>query len=103
MSCSSRRKPARAWLAWTVQISAGMAGVPGFEERQRLTAANLANNDPVRTQPHGGPQQPLHIHGIGRAEGDRVVRRALKFAGILDDHQTMLRRSPDDLGDDRIG
>src|SRR5208283_555606 len=66
--------------------SARMTGVPRFEQRERFGAAHLADDYAVGTQPHGGPYQPRHVRGLGGVELDEILRAALDFEGILDDH-----------------
>jgi len=46
---------------------AGVAGIPGFEQGQRLGAPDFADQDTVGSQTHRGFKQPQHIDVGGRA------------------------------------
>jgi hypothetical protein len=90
MSCSSRRSAPSAVAGVDGADPAGMAGAPGFEELERFGAAHFANRDSV------GPQAQRRAHEIGEggdailgAQRDEIGRRALQFAGVLDQHHTI--------------
>src|SRR5437879_9219976 len=66
-----------------------MPGVPRLQECQRLGAADFADDDSVRPEPHGHPRQAREIRHVSRAEQDRVPGRALELAGVLEDHEAL--------------
>src|SRR5208282_2155332 len=71
--------------------TAWVAGVPGFEQCKRLGAAYLADDYAVGTQSHGRPYQPRHVSGLGGVKLDEVLRAALDFEGVFDDHVSLVR------------
>ena len=79
-----------------------MAGVPGFEERQGGSVADLADDDSIGTQTHRTLEQPRHIDRVTGMEEDGVVGRALDFSGILKDDEPIFRGALHDLIDDSI-
>ena len=68
---------------------AGMPGVPGFQEREGGTIADLADDDPVRAQTHCGFQQPQYAHEICCSQDHFVVGSTLKFSRVLDNDEAM--------------
>src|SRR5205807_3564136 len=66
-----------------------MPGVPRLQECQRLGAADFADDDPVRPEPHGHPRQAREIRHVSRAEQDRVPGRALELARVFEDHEAL--------------
>src|SRR5271155_5279699 len=68
-----------------------MASVPRLEQRERFGAAYLADDYSVGAQPHGRSYQPRHVRGLGGVKLDEVLRAALDFEGVLDDHVSLVR------------
>src|SRR5271168_4560619 len=71
-----------------------MTGVPRFEQRECLGASHLADDYSVGAQPHGRPYQPRHVRGLGGVELDEVLRAALDFEGVLNDHVALVGIGP---------
>ena len=68
-----------------------MAGAPGFEEIERLSAAHLADRNAVGPQPQGGAYQV----GEGRnavlgAQRDEIGRSTLQFARVFDQDDAII-------------
>ena len=59
-------------MTWGVRVdcadSARVPRIPGLQESQGFTTPDLAHDDAIRPQPHGGFQQPQHRDSIGRAQ-----------------------------------
>jgi hypothetical protein len=81
---------------------AGMASVPRLQERQRFTAADLADNYAVRPQAHRRLQQPLHVDSIGCAHHYRVFGGALDLGRVFDNDQPMPGRGAHNMVDNAV-
>jgi hypothetical protein len=86
-SCSRRENTPCAELAWSVASPPGMAGVPGFQEIERLAAAHLTDDNAVRAQAE------RRAHEVAQGDAARlgaqlrdVRRRAGEFACVFEDH-----------------
>src|SRR5216683_4655875 len=65
-----------------------MAGIPGFQESQCFTTPDFTDDDAIRTQPHGGTHQASQISALSGPELNQILRAALDFEGVFDDHVT---------------
>src|SRR5262249_352103 len=84
--------------------SARVPSVPRFQQRERLTASNLADDDAVRAKPHRDSYQPRQIGYVTGVELNRVACFALELARILqDDNPLGGITGRDDLADQSVG
>src|SRR3546814_11522984 len=84
---SSRRRHTRCALVTGVQTCALpiLTGVPGLEHVKGLSAADLADDDPVWSQPQGGTDQIRHGDDARPgAQRHAIGCGALQLAGVLD-------------------
>src|SRR5713226_1680686 len=73
------------------RYTAGMASIPGFQESQRFTTSDLANDDAIRTESHGGAHQAGQISVLAGTELNQILCAALDFEGVFDDHVALVR------------
>ena len=83
--------------------AAGMAGIPGLEQRQCRAVADLADNDAIGTQPHRAFEQLRHVDGIAGVQRHGILGRALDFGGVFENDHPIVRGRSDDLADDGVG
>ena len=101
MSCSSRRSAPIAEPAWRVPTPPGWPVPQAF----RRSSASAPRTSPIGNAV--GPQAQRRAHEIGKrgrailgAQRDEVGRRALQFAGVLDQHDAVAGLG--DLGKKRV-
>src|SRR5579885_1322355 len=68
----------------------GMACIPGLEQRERLRAANLADDDPVWTRAHRGARQEGQVRGRGCMKLHHVGCVAMQFERVLNDDEALV-------------
>ena len=66
--------------------AAGMSGHPRLQECQRFAAAHFADDDAVGPQPHGRAHQARQIGLLTGMQLHQILRAALDFERVLDDH-----------------
>src|SRR5712691_3469646 len=67
--------------------AARMPGVPGFQEREGLGPADLADDDAIRPEAHRDARQTREIRDVAGVELDGVAGRAAKLARVLENDE----------------
>ncbi len=65
--------------------------IPGFQQRESRTVADLADNEAIGSQSQWAFQQPRHIYGVAGMKADCVFLAAqLDSAVSLQDHHASI-------------
>ena len=70
--------------------AARMARVPSLHEIERLAAANLPDDDPVRAQPPGRSDESFKRYALRRAQGDRVFCFAPQLSRVFENDNPLI-------------